>query len=47
MLDPVGAYNDILDLYLSYLDTVYRLRRKDLSKKREDLLGDKVVVSGV
>ena len=38
MLDPVGAYNDILDLYLSYLDTVYRLRREDLSKKREDLL---------
>ena len=32
MLDPVGAYNDILDLYLSYLDTVYRLRREDLSK---------------
>lgn len=38
MLDPIGAYNDILDLYLSYLDTVYRLRRDDLSKERQNLL---------
>ena len=38
MLDPIGAYNDILDLYLSYLDTVYRLRREDLSKERQNLL---------
>ena len=38
MLDPIGAYNDILELYLSYLDTVYRLRREDLSQERQRLL---------
>ena len=38
MLDPIGAYNDILELYLSYLDTVYRLRRQDLSQERQRLL---------
>ena len=38
MLDPIGAYHDILELYLSYLDTVYRLRREDLSIARKELL---------
>jgi hypothetical protein len=38
MLDPMGAYKDILELYLSYLDTVYRLRREDLSIARKELL---------
>lgn len=38
MLDPIGAYYNILELYLSYLDTVYRLRREDLSQERQRLL---------
>lgn len=38
MLDPIGAYHNILELYLSYLDTVYRLRREDLSQERQRLL---------
>ncbi|WP_180055201.1 MULTISPECIES: DEAD/DEAH box helicase [unclassified Acinetobacter] len=38
MLDPIGAYHDILELYLSYLETVYRLRREDLSQARQKLL---------
>jgi hypothetical protein len=38
MQDPLGAYKDIQELYLSYLDTVYRLRREDLHKARTELL---------
>ena len=38
MLDPIGAYQDVLELYLSYLDTTYRLRRKDLTEERYRLL---------
>ena len=38
MLDPIGAYKDIQALYLSYLDTVYRLRREDLRQARMHLL---------
>ncbi|WP_445006109.1 DEAD/DEAH box helicase [Halomonas mongoliensis] len=38
MLDPIGAYKDIQSLYLSYLDTVYRLRRDDLRQARMQLL---------
>lgn len=38
MQDPIGAYKDIQELYLSYLDTVYRLRRDDLRKARTELL---------
>ncbi|SOB74736.1 Helicase conserved C-terminal domain-containing protein [Marinobacter sp. LV10R510-11A] len=38
MIDPIGAYKDIQELYLSYLDTVYRLRRDDLRQERMKLL---------
>lgn len=38
MLDPIGAYKEIHNLYLSYLDTVYRLRREDLAIERRRLL---------
>ncbi|PCM45947.1 DEAD/DEAH box helicase [Marinobacter sp. ANT_B65] len=38
MIDPIGAYKDIQELYLSYLDTVYRLRRDDLRQERMRLL---------
>lgn len=38
MLDPIGAYKEIHSLYLSYLDTAYRLRREDLAIERRRLL---------
>jgi Lhr-like helicase len=38
MLDPIGAYKEIHNLYLSYLDTAYRLRREDLAIERRRLL---------
>jgi hypothetical protein len=38
MLDPIGAYQDIKALYLSYLDTVYRLRRPELTQERREIL---------
>ncbi|NVE89254.1 DEAD/DEAH box helicase [Vreelandella titanicae] len=40
MLDPIGAYQEIHHLYLSYLETVYRLRREDLSAARKKLLSE-------
>lgn len=40
MLDPIGAYQEIHNLYLSYLDTVYRLRREDLAVERKKLLSE-------
>ena len=40
MLDPIGAYQEIHNLYLSYLDTVYRLRRGDLAAERKKLLSE-------
>ena len=38
MLDPIGAYKEIHNLYLSYLDTAYRLRRDKLASERRRLL---------
>lgn len=38
MIDPIGAHKDIQELYLSYLDTVYRIRRDDLRHERMKLL---------
>lgn len=38
MLDPIGAYKEIHELYLSYLDTAYRLRRDKLATERRRLL---------
>ena len=38
MLDPIGAYKEIHNLYLSYLDTAYRLRRDELACERRRLL---------
>lgn len=40
MLDPIGAYQEIHNLYMSYLDTVYRLRREDLATERKKLLSE-------
>lgn len=40
MLDPIGAYQEIHKLYLSYLDTAYRIRREELSKDRRKLLSE-------
>ncbi|WP_375553884.1 DEAD/DEAH box helicase [Roseovarius mucosus] len=38
MIDPIGAHKGILDLFLAYLDTVYRLGRDDLKNARRALL---------
>ncbi|ENP7380576.1 DEAD/DEAH box helicase [Vibrio parahaemolyticus] len=40
MLDPIGAYQEIHKLYLSYLDTAYRIRREELSNDRRRLLSE-------
>jgi Lhr-like helicase len=38
MLDPLGGFERIRDLYISYLDTAFRVRRKDLTTGRQALL---------
>ena len=38
MLDPLGAFESIRDLYISYLDTAFRVRRPALTSARHDLL---------
>ncbi|MBO9454640.1 DEAD/DEAH box helicase [Paracoccus sp. R12_1] len=38
MLDPLGAHGEILNLFLSYLDTAYRIGRSDLTEARRELL---------
>lgn len=38
MLDPLGAHGEILNLFLSYLDTAYRIGRSDLAAARRELL---------
>ncbi|MDT3322026.1 DEAD/DEAH box helicase [Shewanella sp. SP1S2-4] len=40
MLDPIGAYQEIHKLYLSYLNTAYRIRREELSNDRRRLLSE-------
>lgn len=38
MLDPLGAFERIRELYISYLDTAFRVRRSDLASERRRLL---------
>jgi Lhr-like helicase len=38
MLDPIGAFERIRELYISYLDTAFRVRRPDLASERRRLL---------
>lgn len=38
MLDPIGAFERIRDLYISYLDTAFRVRRSELATDRRELL---------
>src|SRR5262245_34953853 len=38
MLDPLGGFERIRELYISYLDTAFRVRRESLSSRRHELL---------
>jgi Lhr-like helicase len=38
MLDPLGGFNQIRELYISYLDTAFRVRRPALAECRRTLL---------
>ena len=38
MQDPIGAFLRIRELYLSYLDTAFRLEDPELAQERRDLL---------
>jgi Lhr-like helicase len=38
MLDPLGGFDRIRDLYISYLDTAFRMRRPALTEMRHELL---------
>ncbi|MDQ7251285.1 DEAD/DEAH box helicase [Dongia sedimenti] len=38
MLDPLGGFERIRDLYISYLDTAFRVRRRRLTEQRHELL---------
>ena len=38
MLDPLGGFERIRDLYISYLDTAFRVRRPSLAARRRELL---------
>ncbi|WP_249164354.1 DEAD/DEAH box helicase [Bradyrhizobium jicamae] len=38
MLDPLGGFERIRELYISYLDTAFRIRRSSLTRKRQELL---------
>ncbi|PDT60545.1 helicase [Bradyrhizobium diazoefficiens] len=38
MLDPLGGFERIRELYISYLDTAFRMRRSALTRKRQELL---------
>jgi hypothetical protein len=38
MLDPLGGFDRIRELYISYLDTAFRVRRPSLTHRRHDLL---------
>ncbi len=37
-MDPLGGFERIRDLYISYLDTAFRVRRPELMQARGDLL---------
>lgn len=38
MLDPLGGFDRIRELYISYLDTAFRVRRPALTRRRQELL---------
>jgi ATP-dependent helicase YprA (DUF1998 family) len=38
MLDPLGGFDRIRELYISYLDTAFRVKRPSLMRRRHDLL---------
>ena len=38
MHDPIGAFTRIRELYLSYLDTAFRIEDQDVAKERQTLL---------
>ena len=38
MHDPIGAFTRIRELYLSYLDTAFRIEDPDVAKERQELL---------
>src|SRR5260221_8971250 len=38
MLDPLGGFDRIRELYISYLDTAFRVRRPKLTARRHELL---------
>ena len=38
MLDPIGSFQRIRELYLTYLETAFRIREKSVSNERRDLL---------
>jgi Lhr-like helicase len=38
MLDPIGGFERIRDLYIAYLDTAFRVRRQSLLERRRELL---------
>ena len=38
MLDPIGSFHRIRELYLSYLDTAFRIGDTDLAERRRQLL---------
>ncbi len=38
MLDPLGGFERLRELYISYLDTAFRVRRPELADRRRELL---------
>ena len=38
MHDPIGAFTRIRELYLSYLDTAFRIEDQDVAEERQKLL---------
>ncbi len=38
MIDPLGGFEHLRELYISYLDTAFRVRRPDLADRRRALL---------
>ncbi len=40
MFDPIGGFNRMIDQFLAYLDTAFRIDDETVSRKRRDLLSD-------
>ena len=38
MIDPIGIHQQLRDYFISYIETVYRIKRDDLSIQRRELL---------